>query len=375
MEITDPALPVLLALLAVALLALLVAGWPRVSSRPLAAALRGTQAVVLNLVVVACCGLMLNNQYLFYVSWSDLLGPNQSAAQQFTRGARHGGASVSLTPGVFTRPSNFPALPFPRQSEQRYTVHGAISGVTGTVLVLLPPGYSTHPRHRYPVLEMMTGYPGVPASAFRAFDLRGTWSRLVAAHTIEPPIIVVPQINTPENVVDTECVDDPTGVLPRTETWLANDIPQWTAEHFPTSGARDHWATIGYSYGGWCASMLSMRHPQTFGGSVNLMGYFAPEFGGNYNPFKVDPVAGRAYDLGRLARTRPPAVSMLVMASKDDLSSYPYMVRFLRQVREPMAVTSLVLKSGGHNVDEIPPVLPQLMAWLSRSVPGFRYIG
>ena len=103
------------------------------------------------------------------------------------------------------------------------------------------------------------------------------------------------------------------------------------------------------------------------------LGYFAPQFGGNYNPFKIDPASGRGYQLGLLARTRPPATSLLVIASKNDPESYPYMVQFLKHVRSPMAVTSLVLASGGHDIDEIPTHLPQVMTWLSKSLAGFRY--
>lgn len=372
MEITDPALPVLAALVALGLLVLLALGRPRMTRPVAATAVRAGQAVAMNLAALMCAGLVLNNQYLFYVSWTDLLGPNDSQAQQLVRGARGQGANVSIAP-VLGEQGAFPPLPSPGSQEQRYTVHGRISGVEASVIVLLPSSYSAHPKQRYPVLEMMTGYPGVPRSAFPAFDLRGSWNDLIDRHVMAAPIIVIPQINTPENIVDTECVDDPTGRLPRTETWLARDLPEWISQHFAVSARRDHWATIGYSYGGWCAAMLAMRHPATFGGAVSIMGYFAPQFGGNYDPFKLDPAAGRGYDLGRLARTSPPATSMLVMASKDDPESYPYLVRFLKQVRAPMAVTSLVLMSGGHNVDEIPPALPAIMGWLSKSLAGFRY--
>lgn len=372
MEITNPALPVLLGLAALVLLVLLALGLPRMHRRSTATAVRAGQAIVMNLAALMCAGLVLNNQYLFYVSWSDLLGPSNVQAQQLTRGAGNRGANVRIAP-VVTEHSSFPSLPTPNSLEQQYTVHGTKSGVDASVIVILPKGYSTRPARRYPVLEMMTGYPGVPRSAFRAFDLRGSWSDLVDAHEIAAPIVVIPQINTPDNIVDTECVDDPTGRLPKTETWLADDLPQWIAQHFPVSNQRDHWATIGYSYGGWCAAMLAMRHPATFGGGASLMGYFSPQFGSNYNPFKIDPAAGRAYQLGLLAHTRPPATSLLVMASKNDPESYPYMVQFLKQVRSPMAVTSLVLASGGHNVDEIPLHLPQIMAWLSKSLAGFRY--
>ena len=220
---------------------------------------------------------------------------------------------------------------------------------------------------------MRTGHPGVPRAAFRAFDLRGSWSDLVEAHEIAAPILVIPQINTPVNIVDTECVDDATGRLPKTETWLADDLPQWIAQHFPVSNQRDHWATIGYSYGGWCAATLAMRHPATFGGGVSIIGVLRAPV-----RRQLQPVQDRPGVRTRLPTRSPgphPSAghTLLVMASKNDPESYPYMVQFLKHVRSPMAVTSLVLASGGHDIDEIPTHLPQVMTWLSKSLAGFRY--
>lgn len=373
MDITNPALPYLFALAAIGVLVMLVIGWPSTLPRPLTLTVRTGQAIVMNLLVIACAGLMLNNQYLFYVSWSDLVGPNSTAAQTIARGSAKGGANVQLQQAVTVSSGVLPPLPSPGQQEQRYTVTGAQSGVTGQVIVMLPQGYSQNPTRPYPVLEMMSGYPGVPQSSLRAFDLTGQWQSLIAAHTMADPVIVIPQINTPDNIIDTECINDPTGHLPQTETWLASDIPNWVGQHFRVSAQRSSWATIGYSYGGWCASMLTMRHPQTFGGAVNIMGYFAPEFGDNFDPMTGNKALADQYNLGLLARTHPPAVSMMLMASKHDPVSYPYIVKFLPNVKSPTSVTSLILKSGGHNINIIPPRLPAIMKWLARSLSGFAY--
>lgn len=94
MEITNPALPVLLGLAALVLLVLLALGLPHMHRRSAATAVRAGQAIVMNLAALMCAGLVLNNQYLFYVSWSDLLEPTNAQAQQLTRGAGNQGANV-----------------------------------------------------------------------------------------------------------------------------------------------------------------------------------------------------------------------------------------------------------------------------------------
>ena len=102
---------------------------------------------------------------------------------------------------------------------------------------------------------------------------------------------------------------------------------------------------------------------------MSLMGYFRPEFTVDYDPLgtHVGP-----YDLAALARTAPPPVSLFLMASKDDPTAYPQLGSFLKAVRSPTAATTVVLRSGGHRIDTIPPVLPAMLTWLSTSLPGFR---
>jgi hypothetical protein len=74
-----------------------------------------------------------------------------------------------------------------------------------------------------------------------------------------------------------------------------------------------------------------------------------------------------------MALKRPPAVSMWVMVSKTDSTSYPYVTEFLRKVRAPMDVTAMIQATGGHRVATIPPVERDMLTWLARTLPGFRY--
>ncbi|MBO1757060.1 hypothetical protein J4Z35_00525 [Dermacoccus sp. NHGro5] len=102
--------------------------------------------------------------------------------------------------------------------------------------------------------------------------------RAVSDRRIAAPIVVVPQLNRTLDD-DTECSDDPHGL--QTETWLASTLPTWVKHTFAVAPGRGSWATWGYSLGGWCASMLTMKHPATFGAAVAYQGYFRPQFDGH----------------------------------------------------------------------------------------------
>ena len=370
MELTDSNLPIVIGLLALALFVLVVFGWPHIARKPLRVGVRALQTVVLNVLVLALAGLLLNDQYLFYVSWADLFssGPEQ-VGHAVTAGNLDAGGNVHLKETLHGPGKGpLPALPSPGQRQQNYTLTGASSGLTGQVIVLLPKGYDPTKATTYPVIESLSGYPGTPQSNFHGFALTTTFQDLVDRKAIRPPIIVMPQINTP-NSLDTECVNAPNRTGLQTETWLAQDIPNWVVSHFHVTVQRTSWAVMGYSYGGWCAAMLVMHHPNIYGAAMSLMGYFRPEFGPAYDPLAKGI---GSYDLAHLARTAPPPVSLWLMASKDDPTAYPQLVKFIKSVRNPMSVTSVVLKTGGHRVDTIPPVLPSMRAWLKGALPGFR---
>lgn len=370
MELTGSGLVALLAVLAAVLFGLVVAGVPRWGRAVLRGATRAVQVVVLNLLVVSLCGVLLNDQYLFYSSWGDLLG-SRSAAVQVHQG---GGSSAVLAgtvsgPGLraLRVPAVLPPLPRPGSRLQTYTVVDSRSNAGGQVLVHLPVGYDPQSTHAYPVIVGLHGFPGQPAN-FAHLNFLSTIDSLTSAHRMAPTIVVMPRIDTPAGL-DTECVNGGPG-QPQTDTWLSRDLPAWTVTHFRASTARTSWAAIGYSYGAWCAASLTMRHPDVFGAAVSLLGYFRPDFGVAYDPLSA--AALRGYDLVALARTAPPPVALWVLTSREDPLSYPTTSKFLSVARSPLDVTAVVLAHGGHRESLFTPHVPDALAWLALTLPGFR---
>src|SRR3954468_10052442 len=144
MELTSGGLLVVLGLLALIAFGLLVLGLPRTGRRWAGALARGTEALVLTVTVLLFAGAVLNDQYLFYVSWGDLFGSGASVTASHAGGtARQAVEAQAKGPGLgkVPVPRVLPALPAPGQRIQRYTITGPRSHITAEVLVHLPSGY------------------------------------------------------------------------------------------------------------------------------------------------------------------------------------------------------------------------------------------
>ena len=369
MELTDPGLIVLLGVVARARFALVVVGGPHRGGHLARGAVRGGQVLLLNVVVVALAGAALNDQYLFYSSWSDLLGSRSTEVQ-----LHHGGGVRQVVEAKVVGPGLAHAtgrtsftLPQPGSRLQTYSVTDPRTGTSGQVLVYLPPGYDPAASRTYPVIEGLHGFPGSPQS-FSRLNFLTTADELVAQHRLAPSIIVIPRIDTPASL-DTECVNGAPG-LPQTDTWLSRDLPAWVVTHLHARRDRTSWALVGYSYGAWCAASLSMRHPDVFGAAIVMQGYFRPDFSAGYDPLTTRGT--EAYDLIRLARTSPPPVALWVLTSRQDPLSYPSTSTFLSVAKPPLDVTATVLATGGHRDTVWEPYVGRSMVWLGQTLPGFR---
>lgn len=372
MTLNGTALPVLLGVIAIVTLGLIVWGRPRPRRLPLRMAARGGVSVLFTLAVLALIGALLNNEYAFYSSWGDLLGSSEpdkpvhygatTASTALVTAKREGRDTRASVP---VRPQ--PALPSPGQRLQKYTVRVPGSHVKHKVFVRLPAGYDPEAATSYPVILALHGYPGGPESYNRVGRFYDKVDAAVAAGAMRAPIIVVPQLNASAKA-DSECVNAPGG--PQTETWLADDLHDWVGTHFRADMRPDAWATWGYSFGGWCATMLAMKHPHSFGAAVAYQGYFRPVFTGAA-PFSPTSPEARSYDLVALAKAAPPPVSLWVFASAKDPLSYPSTREFLDAVRAPTSATAHIRAAGGHRMSVWTPRIPTSFVWLGQTASGF----
>ncbi|EWT07481.1 hypothetical protein N864_00075 [Intrasporangium chromatireducens Q5-1] len=369
MELTDPGPLIILGVLAAAFFTLVVIGWPRPRLRGLRIGIRAVEVLLLNAVVVVTAFALLNDQYVFYSSWADLLGSRSAQTQLHQGGSNRTVIASKVGAGALHQqgPTNY-ALPQAGSRLQTYSVLDRASGTYVPVVVYLPAGYNPASPRRYPVIVGLHGFPGTPISFLHPNAFVATADRMTSEHRLASTIFIIPTIDTPV-YVDTECINGPPG-QPQTDTWLARDVPAWAVQHLHVSTARTSWATMGYSYGGWCAAELALRHPSIFAAAVVFQGYFRPDFGAGYDP--LTPKELLPYDLVRLARLAPPPVALWVFTTRQDTLSYPTTARFLSVARAPLDVQAVILNTGGHRASLYAPYCPAALTWLASTLPGFR---
>jgi enterochelin esterase-like enzyme len=387
-------------LAAIGLFVWVIIDWPR-SARPgFLSVLRrvGYQLGVVLLLLLAV-GTSLNSQYGWYANWGDLGTIFSSAApgQEVAAGAPAADAAGPLVPqsgAPAALPSDrtpvvehtigapleaLPSLVAMKLSTARgpndgqirtYTVDGKASDHTGDVSVWFPASY-TDPKmadHRYPVIEAFHGVPGTPAQVYNNMHLGTEVATQVAAGNLADSIIVMP--NWAPKDVDTECVDGGKGYL-QMETYLTKDVTDWVTHHLRVYTDRSSWATIGLSAGAWCASVLTMLHPDIYSAAISLGGYFQPGFESPYVPFKPGSAQAKHYDLQALAENHPPKIALWVQTSPADSLSWGSASQLLKTARPPLSVTADVLPNAGHRLSIWIALLPQTLQWLGRTVPGF----
>jgi hypothetical protein len=359
----------------------LVLLWPSLAGRkPGQIAARAGMLLAVNFLVLLTAATQLNAQFLFFADWTDLRGAfgGVVTATTLNRGISASQAAGRRVSGTSAKAGRrLPPLPTGRVSLSgviSYTVTGPVSGIVGTVVVQLPPGY-TYPGDasvRYPVMEAFQGYPGDPTSwtSESGMNLGGVAAQQTAAKRIGPVLVVSPQVEIPPGV-DSECVNG-SGGNPQVETWLTQDVPNWVTHTFRVQTKRASWAAIGLSAGGWCAAMAAMLHPAQYGAAIVMGGYFRPQFGPFYVPYPPGNLLAARYDLVTLSKTRPPPVSVWLETSHSDPTSYSSSAAFLKAATPPLAVNATVLQNAGHRVSLWQGLLPGSLSWLGANIAGFR---
>ena len=381
MSLTGPVFLGAVVVIAIAAFVGLIFLWPSIAGPgPRKIAARAGTLLTVNALVLLTAATQLNAQFLFFADWTDLRGAFGGAptATALARGATASHVTTRKVRGpAATTDGALPPLPVGLGGPTgviSYTVKGPLSGITGTVVVKLPAGYTApgNASVRYPVIEAFQGYPGSPTFWLDTMDLGGVAAQQAAAKRMRPTLIVSPQVEVPVGV-DTECVNGNAG-RPQLETWLAQDVPNWVAHTFRVQTNRESWAAIGLSAGGWCAAMVAMLHPAQYSAAIVMSGYFRPEFGAFYEPYPPGSPLTDRYNLVALAKRKPPPVAIWLETSHADAVSYGSSAAFLRAAQPPLAVNATVFQNAGHRISLWQGVLPGSLAWLGANAPGFKAI-
>ncbi|SED11043.1 esterase family protein [Streptomyces sp. TLI_105] len=364
MGLTSDKVLVLAVALAVVLFLATVWLWPRLARRgwrPVVG--RVGLLLVTQVVLFAAVGLAANRSFLFYGSWADLLGQEQDMGVVVDHGA--GSKDVRV---VGTRTLDVPGggRPSVGGQIQEVVLAGERSGIVSPAYVYLPPEYfqARYAKRTFPASVVLTGYPGSAENLIKGLNYPKAAYLQAKEGRMQPMIMVLlrPTVAPPR---DTECVDIPGG--PQTETFFAEDLPKAVSGAYRVGTKARNWGFMGNSTGGYCALKIALHHPDRFAAGAGFSAYYkAAEDITTGDLFHGDDALRKRGDLlwsldhGRLGNT-----SFLVTSSKHGENNLKGTQQFIRKVKSPAQVSSIVLESGGHNFN----------TWNRELAPGLVWMG
>jgi enterochelin esterase-like enzyme len=184
----------------------------------------------------------------------------------------------------------------------------ALGGRSQDVYVYLPPGYSSHPNRRYPVLYLLHGFPGRPLAFLLTVRLGVVEDALVAKHAAQPLILVMPFGST-GTFTDKEWAN---GVAPGEgwATFVSRDVVNAIDSQYRTIASRGGRAIAGLSEGGYGAVNIALNNPREFRVVESWSGYMRA-----------------AHDHGIFGR------DLQGVAANSPIDSLPRVARLLRKLR------------------------------------------
>ncbi|MFG2967815.1 alpha/beta hydrolase [Streptomyces sp. NPDC048288] len=307
---------------------------------------------------------LVNNQNNLYDNWADLLGTGNHVQQAANLG-RDGTGGIALKTLPKVRQS-FTAASGPGMRGVRVTqLKGRISGVNAEVYVWLPPQYgeAKYRNHKFPVVELLPGYPGSAKAWFGSMKVTSQLEPLMRSGRVAPFILVAPRTNLLAGV-DTGCANIPGTV--NADSWLSIDVPKMVTDNFRAAPAPAGWATAGYSAGAHCAVKLAVAHPDRYRAAISLSGYNDPI--GERNSLAAQSIALREennpYLLLRKATT-PPRIALYLSGESGDGYQAAVALEQISKAPTTVHVVYLPRSDGGHNMALWRPQVQTVFEWLT----------
>ncbi|MGR4884755.1 alpha/beta hydrolase [Streptomyces sp. LARHCF249] len=364
MGLTSNTVLALAVLAGVLLFAATVWLWPKLSGRTWRAfAGRIGLLLATQLALFSAVGLAANKSFLFYGSWADLFGQETSMGKVVD----HSMSSKDIKV-VDKQKLDVPGGAKPPVGGQilKVAISGQKSKITSPGYVWLPPEYF-QPQYKdenFPASIVLTGYPGTAENLIKGLDYPMKAFSLSKAGKMKPMILVMlrPTVAPPR---DTECVDIPGG--PQTETFFGEDLPQAIQDTFRVGKEPKNMGFIGNSTGGYCALKIAAHYPETFGAAAGLSAYYdAPDDPTTGDLFHGDgKLKQRANVLTSIQNKKPSGTSFLVTSSEIGEPNLADTKKFVKLVKDPDRVSSIILDSGGHNFNTWRREIPPMLVWMS----------
>ena len=317
----------------------------------------------------------VNKYYDYYQTWgavaADLGG---QGASQVTSATSLNDTSARQVSAILGRRVNARAAAAHGQTI-RLTVPGKSSHLRRTAFVYLPPQYfrASFSGYRFPVIELLPGFPGSPVDWINVVGITQAYSTLLQdGAPVKPAVLVMPDANGGRRI-SLQCLNVRHG--PRDATYLAQDVPAYLTHILRVQPQGPAWGIAGYSEGGFCAANLALVYRLRYGAAGVMSGYFTPGDDQLGNP--VHTVNPFGPDL-HMRRTNTPRlrISQLPVSARippfwlgvggKDVPGLRAARQFQRLdlVRQP-GVQLIVVPGGGHTMATWRALVPSLLEWMT----------
>jgi S-formylglutathione hydrolase FrmB len=198
-----------------------------------------------------------------------------------------------ITPGVVSAARPWAsAAPKGQGQVQSHTLPAPWKGGTSnsiSIAVYLPPGYDRARSTGYPVVYAL---PRDVRYWESGMQLPSLLDALITRGAI-PPTIVIFASDVGGPYPDSECADSADG-REWFDRFMATDLVTWVDSTYRTIATRAARATLGFSYGGYCAAAILAHHPDVFASAMILSGYFVSGLHSGTTPTAWRPFGGDA---------------------------------------------------------------------------------
>ena len=317
----------------------------------------------------------VNKYYDYYQTWgaaaSDLGGQGSSQVATATSVSHASAAQISAILGSRVNVRTAAA----HGQTIRLTVRGKSSHLSRTVFVYLPPQYfrAAFSGYRFPVIELLPGFPGSPADWINVVGITAAYRTLLAdGAAVKPAVLVMPDTNGGRRI-SLQCLNVRHG--PQDATFLVHDLPAYLPSILRVQPQGPAWGIAGYSEGGYCTANLALVYRLRYGAAGVMSGYFSPSDDqlGNpvhtVNPFGHD-LHTRRTNTPLLRITRLPVSARIPQfwlgVGGKDIPGLRAARQFQRLVlaRQP-GVQLNVVPGGGHTMATWRALVPSLLEWMT----------
>ncbi|MGK4581056.1 alpha/beta hydrolase [Kitasatospora sp. HPMI-4] len=295
-------------------------------------------------------------------SWFGRAHPLAAAPVSDTLAAPPGEALAE----VWHRPADLPV----KGTVSSAPIPGAKSGFKARdAFVYLPPAYQAAPRPLLPVLVLMAGQPGTPSDWVNSGRLAELLDSFAGRHDgLAPIVLVVDQIGSAWG--NPLCMDSR---IAKSQTYLAEDVPDWIRTHLQTATGRGSLAIGGMSLGGTCSLQLAVNAPQVYGAFLDISGQQEPTLGSHGKTVKAtfggDEAAFEAVDpMHLMASRRFPETAGAFVVGEADRKYGPQQRRVYAAAVEAGMKATFTAVPGGHDWKAFQGGLDQNLPWLSRQL-------